>query len=166
MNRRHLLAALTASAPVALAGTGPVAALMLATDQEYVLGTSVVGLLALETSRIAIQKGTSPFVRQFAAFEANEQTGLSQALLTLGAPPPPGLPADRAAMLARLQAMPRGPAFDRMYVQGQIMGHQELRAIQVAHLQRGGSRETLALARAALPTIDQHLSQLQGLRRV
>src|ERR1700710_1814756 len=79
------------------------------------------GEFALRTSRLALAKSANPDVIAFANTEIAEQV---QVATLLGAAPGTApLRRDRAAMFARLEGLPSGPAFDAMYVTGQISGH-------------------------------------------
>ena len=164
MDRRLALAALAAAAASpALAQQPAPAARVLSGDYRTL--TAIGGTFALETSRLAAQRAVSPAVRQFALFEIREQEAVAQALQALGPLPPPALSADKAALLQQLQATPRGPAFDRAYVRGQIIGHEELRAIQAGHLQSGAGGPSFVLARLSLASIEQHLTMLRQMGR-
>jgi putative membrane protein len=66
-------------------------------------------------------------------------------------------------MLQQLQAM-TGRSFDRMYVQGQIMGHNEGLALTSAYAQSGFDTQGRAVATLAVPSIQTHLTILSRLR--
>ncbi len=77
------------------------------------------------------------------------------------------LDANEEAMLRQLQAA-AGPAFDQAYVQGQIMGHQQLLGIQEAFLRGQSSMTTDAvhIALLARTVIQMHLTMLHDLERI
>jgi putative membrane protein len=52
-------------------------------EMQHIQQTLQLGLIALETSRIALQKANDANLKQFAQFEADEQTTLSQVLHTM-----------------------------------------------------------------------------------
>lgn len=80
---------------------------------------------------------------------------------------PPGAmtsDAQKAEMAGRLRAMPPGPDFDGMYVQAQLMGHQEALAIHGSYAQSGDDPGLRRVARSALPLIRLHISQLSRMQ--
>lgn len=72
--------------------------------------------------------------------------------------------AQKAQMLAQLQSTPAGPEFDALYVQAQIMGHQEAYAIHGGYAQAGEDPALRRTATQATKLIRQHLSQLNRLQ--
>jgi len=134
--------------------------------EQYRKATLMVGSLAKQTSELALQQAAHPAVKQFAGFENAEQTTLAQVLTNTQNPPPAPLDANEAAMLRQLEAA-SGPSFDQAYVQGQIMGHQQLLGIQEAFLQGQPSMATDAVhvAMLARTVIQMHLTMLQTLER-
>jgi putative membrane protein len=122
------------------------------------------GEFALQTSQLALQRARNPLVREFAQLESNEQVAYAG---SLGATPG-GVPLrpDQAQLLQQLSQTPPGSRFDRLYVRGQIIGHQELLALNSSYVQSGGS-DTLgrAVANLAVPSIQTHLAILSRLQR-
>jgi len=49
--------------------------------------------------------------------------------------------------------MPSGGGFERMYVQGQILGHRELLALNSSYLRSGSNPPEQAVAQMSLPII-------------
>jgi putative membrane protein len=128
--------------------------------------TLMVGSFAKQTSQLALQRATHPAVKQFAGFEDAEQTTIAQVLTNTQNPPPAPLDANEQAMLRQLKVA-AGPAFDHAYVQGQIMGHQQLLGIQEAFLRGQPSMATDAVhvAMLARTVIQMHLTMLHDLAR-
>jgi putative membrane protein len=101
MDRRLLLASLTAAvaAPVFAqqsnqsAGTPPNitarSGLLGPDEMQHIQQTLQLGMVALETSRIALQKARNDNLKQFAQFESDEQTTLAQVLHTMMDPTAP-----------------------------------------------------------------------------
>jgi len=122
------------------------------------------GEFAMRTSQIALTKITSPDIANFANAEIAEQLNIANAL---GATPGMSLVrTDRLAAVAELQDIPAGPAFNAMYVKGQITGHRELLTLNSSYLRTGSDQQMLAVANMSLPLIQQHLSVLNGLRNI
>jgi len=102
MDRRLVLVSLTAAvaAPVFAQQSNQSAASppnttarsgMLGPDEmQHIQQTLQLGMVALETSRIALQKARNENLKQFAQFETDEQTTLAQVLQTMMDPTAPG----------------------------------------------------------------------------
>lgn len=168
MDRRTALLSLCGAVPLALAGAGPFAAKALAAgafgSTDYRLMALMGGEFAIQTSQIALERARSRDVQGFAELEIAEQTGIAASLGTR-----PGgvtLRPDQAQIVQQLAALPPGARFDMMYVRGQIMGHQELLALNSGVLQSGGGDPLiLAVANVAVPSIQTHLAILDRLQR-
>ncbi|WP_347301942.1 DUF4142 domain-containing protein [Croceibacterium sp. TMG7-5b_MA50] len=167
MNRRELGGALLLGA-FATAGAGvPMAAWAQAAtgdaERTHAMETLRTGGLALMTSQLALQKGRSAAVKEFAGFEVAEQTTIAQIISESKnmTPPPPG--AMEQEVMARLNDA-SGRAFDRAYVAAQIDGHQRLLQIQEAYLANGRDMPTRHVAMLARGQITEHLTLLGKMR--
>lgn len=166
MNRRHVFAAGAAVAAATLplasfAQTAPATspAPMDPAKQPALLG----GNFALLSSRIAADKGTAPAVTTFAGLEIAEQEATAMAF---GAEPGVGgVTAKHAALLEQLQAAPAGPAFDMMYVDAQIAGHEELRTIHANYAKNGTDPMARGASMVGVPSIQTHLAMLRGIKQ-
>ena|SRR5215217_438361 len=124
----------------------------------------VGGEFAMRTSRLALVRSGNPDVVNFANAEIAEQV---QIATSLGAAPGTApLRPDHAALFARLEAVPAGPAFNTMYVKGQIAGHRELLALNTSYLRTGTDPQQQSVASMSVPIIQQHLAILKGLRNL
>jgi predicted outer membrane protein len=74
--------------------------------------------------------------------------------------------AQKAAILGQLQTLPQGPQFDALFVQAQLMGHQEALAVHGGYAQAGDDPALRRVARNALPLIRLHIAQLAKLQGV
>ncbi|MBD0271724.1 MAG: DUF4142 domain-containing protein [Acetobacteraceae bacterium] len=121
---------------------------------------------ALATSQLAMQRAQDPYVRTFAQMETEEQMAFNEArrMAGLPLPSPAMMDSGEQRLMQQLQSA-SGAEFDRMYVQGQIRGHQELLSTHGAIAQSGATREERMLATVAVPAIKSHLSMLQGIQR-
>ncbi|MDB6455126.1 DUF4142 domain-containing protein [Falsirhodobacter sp. 20TX0035] len=160
MNRRHIF--VTGAAVAAALPFGALAQTAAPADpakQPALLG----GNFALLSSRIAVDKGTSPAVKTFAALEVAEQEATAMAF---GAEPGVGGVTEKhAALLEQLQAAPAGPEFDRMYVDGQIAGHEELHDIHAAYAKNGSDPMARGASIVGVPSIETHLAMLRGIKQ-
>ncbi len=68
-------------------------------------------------------------------------------------------------MLQQLQSL-SGAQFDNMYVQGQLLGHQELLTLHQTIAQSGATQADRMIATVAVPAIKSHLAMLQGIQQM
>jgi predicted outer membrane protein len=164
MLRRTALGALTAAAVTPLmirtaaaqsAATGQVAQL-----RQQILGAST---FSLNTSEMALQKAQMPAVKTFAQFEANEQRATMEAMKLAGLTIPSEVPMDaqKMQMMQQLRTLD-GTQFDRMYLQGQTLGHQELLQLH-QQLLTAGTQSEQVIATLSIASIQQHIAMLQAI---
>lgn len=166
MNRRGLLSLLAGG--TVTAGTVPFAAgaafgQRFVGPREYRQMALMGGEFAIQTSRLALDRASNPRVQEFAQLEINEQVALAA---SLGAAPG-GVPLrpDQAQLLQQLAATPPGSRFDRSYVRGQIIGHEESLALNSSYAQAGQDTLGRSVANLAVPSIQTHLTILARLPR-
>ncbi len=166
MIRRNLLIA------GAAAGAGLVApAILRSAAAQTVDRTTQMALggmaFALATSQLALQRAESPLAKNFAQLETEEQMAFTEArrMGGLPLPSPSMMDAQKQQMVQQLQSL-SGAQFDRMYIQGQIMGHQELLQLHQTLAQSGSTQGDRLLATVAVPAIRTHLSMLQGIQQM
>lgn len=157
MERRTLFAAgaLAAILPVARlahAQTAPDAQ-----KQDILLA----GNFALLSSRMAADKASDAAVKAFATLEMSEQEAVARAF---GAAPSDQLMPDHAAMMEQLAAL-SGAEFDSMYLQGQMTGHEQLRALHTAYAEGGSDPRAQGASIVAVPAIDSHMSMLRAIQQ-
>ncbi len=162
LDRRTALMALVGAvslAPSAVLAQGATAPVVSDPSQFRTMAL-MGGEFAMQTSQVALERSRNARVREFAQLEINEQIAYAAAL---GAQPGSvALRPDHAQMLQQLQAM-SGSSFDRMYVRGQIMGHNELLALNSAYSQAGFENQGRSVATLAVPSIQTHLTILSRL---
>jgi putative membrane protein len=161
-------------------------------DMQHMQQTMQLGMVALETSRIAMQKVQNPELKQFAQFEVQEQTTLSEVLRSMmepaataatGATSGQASQSGQAAssstsssamqmdpqgreMVQKLQSAQAGAEFDRQYLQGQIQGHQNLLQVQERYLQSNPqNREHMNVAKLARGQIREHIALLENMQQ-
>jgi putative membrane protein len=93
-------------------------------EMKHMRDTMMAGMVALETSRIALEKARNDQVKQYAQFEKDEQEGIAEVLKSMmdpastssAMPMPMQLQGEDAAMVQKMRGMQAGAEFDRMYV--------------------------------------------------
>lgn len=142
-------------------------------EMKHMRDTMMAGMVALETSRVALEKARNAEVKQYAMFEKNEQEGIADVLKSMmdpqatasAAPMPMQLAGEDAAMVEKMKGMQAGAEFDRMYVQGQIEGHQKLLRIQEDYIRQGRNREHMNVAKLARGHIKEHIEEFTDLSK-
>lgn len=159
MQRRAILATMAATSVSLLVKSGARAQGF--GESAGVTQALMVGNFSMQTSQLALQRSRNSRVRNFAQLETNEQAAFAAAL---GAQPGSvPLSQEEAAMLQQLASL-SGHQFDRMYVVGQIQGHNQLLELNSALAQGGGDGLSRAVATVSVPAIQTHLQILSGLR--
>jgi putative membrane protein len=79
--------------------------------------------------------------------------------------PPPPLRPDHQQTYSQLQST-SGPAFDRMFVDQQVMAHQEALSLHSAYAGSGGDRNLRGAASAAVPIVRHHLDMARDAQRM
>jgi predicted outer membrane protein len=148
-------------------------------DMQHMQQTMQLGMVALETSRIAQQKAQNADLKRFATFEVQEQTTLSEVLHSMMEPaatsatgtasgtsaPAMQMDAQSREMIQRLQNTQPGEAFDRQYLQGQMEGHSGLLQVQTQYLQSNPqNREHVNVAKMARGMITEHIALLEEIQ--
>ncbi len=141
-------------------------------DVVALVGASNAGEIA--TSKVAVEKGTNADVKAFARRMIDEHQAMQReadqlakaANLTMGSPQ---VATEKTRMGNEMTAMltgaPAGPAFDRQYIDGQVMAHQrtlaELQAMQGGNLQNAQLR---GMIEKSIPKVQAHLQEAQRLQ--
>jgi putative membrane protein len=157
-------------------------------DMQHMQQTMQLGMVALETSRIAQQKAQNADLKRFATFEVQEQTTLAEVLHSMMEPattsatgaaaqssqpgaasganaPAMQMDAQSREMIQRLQNTQAGEAFDRQYLQGQMEGHSALLQVQSQYLQSNPqNREHMNVAKIARAVITEHVALLEDIQ--
>jgi putative membrane protein len=69
-------------------------------------------------------------------------------------------------MIQKLQQAKAGDQFDKMYIDGQIQGHQELLQVQETYLKSNSrNREHMNMAKLARGHIKEHIAMLQDIKQ-
>ena len=163
------------------AGGGQAGGQMSQAEQQWMQQTMAMGMVALETSKVALQKTEDEDLKQFAKFEVDEQQTLSEVLNSLmgtgamaggsaanttgsagGASMPP-MDAKNREMVQKLQQA-SGSAFDKQYYQGQLQGHRDLLQIQENFIKSGSrNREAVNVAKLARGRIQEHIELIESI---
>jgi len=155
-------------------------------DMQHMQQTLQLGMVALESSRIAMNKVRSEDLKRFANFEVQEQTTLSEVLHSMMEPaataatgstgsqsnpssmnmPPMQMDASARDMMQKMQNQQAGAEFDTMYLQAQLQGHRDLLQVQERYLQSNPqNREHTNVAKMARGHIREHIAMLEEMQK-
>ncbi|WP_207101271.1 DUF4142 domain-containing protein [Paracoccus shandongensis] len=157
MERRTLFAAGALAAIMPVARLAHAQAAPDADKQPILLG----GNFALLSSRMALDKASDAAVKAFATLEVAEQEAVATAF---GAAPSEELMPEHATMMEQLSGL-SGAEFDTMYLQGQMTGHEQLRALHAAYAKNGSDPRAQGASIVGVPAIDTHLSMLRAIQQ-
>jgi putative membrane protein len=155
-------------------------------DMQHMQQTMQLGMVALESSRIAMNKVRNDNLKRFANFEVQEQTTLSEVLQSMMEPaatastgsagnqaspsnmnvPPMQMDASARDMMQKMQNQQAGAEFDKMYLQAQLQGHRDLLQVQERYLQSNPqNREHMNVAKMARGHIREHIAMLEEMQQ-
>jgi len=122
------------------------------------------GSFSHATARIGGEKATNPEVKRFAQFEVQEQEGVAQAMKLAGHDfPMASLGNERGKMIEALNAA-SGAEFERMFLEVQERGHQELLSLTSAIMEGRGPVPDKIMATLSNNSIKEHLILIGTLR--
>jgi putative membrane protein len=150
-------------------------------DMQHMQQTMQLGMVALESSRMAMNKLRNDDLKRFANFEVQEQTTLSEVLRSMIDPGataatgsagsqsgPSAMQMDAGArdMMQKMQNQQAGAEFDKMYLEAQLQGHRDLLQVQERYLQSNPqNREHMNVAKMARGHINEHIALLEEMQK-
>jgi len=153
-------------------------------DMQHMQQTMQLGMVAMESSRMAMNKIRNDDLKRFANFEVQEQTTLSEVLRSMmdpgataatgsastqsGQSAMPAMQMDASArdMMQKMQNQQAGPDFDKMYLEAQLQGHRDLLQVQERYLQSNPqNREHMNVAKMARGHIREHIAMLEEVQK-
>ncbi len=132
---------------------------------DCVIRAGASDLYEIEAGRLALAQSSNPQVRAFAQMMIDQHTQssaqMAAALQSIGMNPPPAqLTPDLSHRLDLLRTA--GTGFDAMYLQDQVVAHQEALALHQACAANAGG-PVAGVSAAAAPIVQSHLNQAQAL---
>ena len=135
-------------------------------DQTFIREASLGGRAEVDAGHLAGQRGSSPEVKEFARRMVAEHTKGNEPLASLaksyGVPLPKELDMDHQVMKGQLSKL-EGAAFDKAYLQAQVIDHQRTAQLLEYEIGAGQSERVKAYAGSMLPTVLDHLEHAQHL---
>ncbi|HEV7255708.1 MAG TPA: DUF4142 domain-containing protein [Mesorhizobium sp.] len=154
------MAMLAFASPAALAQDAAMSA------QDYVAMAASSDMFEIQSSQIALEKGQSDAVKQFAQemVADHDQTSaqLAAAARQEQVEVPSAMMEKHATMLEQL-GNASGAEFDAAYIEAQVMAHQEAVALHSSYAENGESEPLKEVAERAVPIVSEHLEDAQAM---
>jgi len=136
------------------------------TDATFINEAGRAGAEEVTAGQLAQTKAVSPAIRRFASRMVTDHTAADQDLLGLAQTkqmtPATGPDDAHATLLTKLQGL-LGRAFDRAYMQAQVMDHEAATKLYQNEIDQGTDPDVKALAARQLPLLKTHLSMARAL---
>ncbi len=156
----------TNSGPAPVAPIAPASAV----DTNFIVGATQSSNSEISAGTLAQQKSTNPDVIAFAQTMVTQHTQEEQTLAPIAATanspvPPPTSVSPAQAQVAQSLANTPEPAFDALYINSEITGHQaNIASNFTPEIQGGSSQPVVAYATSTLPQIQMHLQMAQQIK--
>jgi putative membrane protein len=132
-------------------------------DRTFVMQAGQLSMMEVELGRLAVQRGSSPAVKQYGQEMVEEHTRANQELMQLVMQKQVEMPTEMStqntAMIDRLSGL-SGRSFDTAYKQAMIDSHNQAIALFQAQSQQGQDPQLKAWATQKLPNLQAHLEMV------
>jgi putative membrane protein len=136
---------------------------------DFVNAAATTDMFEIQAAKIALRRSKNADVKGFAAMMIHDHTQSTAALKAAiqasgrALTPPADLPADMRMKLDDLNATPDA-AFDKVYMDGQVMAHQTALSVMQAFAANGDTPQIKAFAAKVAPVVQQHLNHASTIR--
>ncbi|AUX78599.1 DUF4142 domain-containing protein [Sinorhizobium fredii] len=135
-------------------------------SEGFVTMAASSDMFEVQSGQLAAKNSKEASVQQFAEMMVADHTKASQELKVAAADAKITVPTQmidkHAAQLNKLQNA-QGDAFDKAYIEAQLMAHQEALKLMQSYAQTGDSEPLKAHAAKASPIVQRHLEHAQKL---
>jgi putative membrane protein len=132
-------------------------------DRTFVMQAGQLSMMEVELGRLAVQRGSSPGVKQYGQEMVEDHTRANQELMQLAMQKKVELPTEMStqntALIDRLSGL-SGKSFDTAYKQAMIDSHNQAIALFQAQSQQGQDPQLKAWATQKLPNLQAHLEMV------
>ena len=135
-------------------------------DRNFARAATAGGLSEVEIGRVAEHEGESPAVREFGQRMVNDHSQANTELAKLAAVaniPLPNSPDSEHRRMGEELSTVHGAAFDRSYIAGQIIDHQQTAQLFEYEANTGQDEQLKDFASRLLPDLMQHLAMAQDI---
>lgn len=135
-----------------------------AQDATFLKNAAIANIFEIESSKLALNRSNSTFVRQFAKEMIADHTSSFDELKSVadktGTTLPTNLPPKLANWINKLRNS-SGAAFDRNYKTAQSLGHEDTKTKMQAEVRTGHNEDARDYAVKTLPAVTMHLHMLK-----
>jgi putative membrane protein len=132
-------------------------------DRTFVMQAGQLSMMEVELGRLAVERGSSPGVKQYGQEMVEEHTRANQELMQLAMQKKVELPTEMStqntALMERLSGL-SGKSFDAAYKQAMIDSHKQAIALFQAQSKQGQDPQLKAWATQKLPNLQAHLQMV------
>jgi putative membrane protein len=136
-------------------------------DKAFIRQAAIGGMAEVQAGKMAVAKGGSTSVKEFGQHMIDDHVPNNQALMTLaqqkGAAVPASLDHAHEKQVTMLQKE-TGRSFDKAYIHGQIIGHEQMAQVMAVELKSGADPDLKAFAQKTLPVVEEHLKMARQLK--
>jgi len=133
-------------------------------DRQFMMKAAQSDMTEIATSQLALARSSDDMVRQFAQQMITQHSNSTAQLQRVAAMKGVSLPKDAGpennALIAALARL-NDAAFDRAYMNAQVMAHAKTNADYQAEIQQGQDQDVVAFARQVQPIVASHLQMAQ-----
>ena len=136
-------------------------------DKAFLMKAAQGGMTEVQLGQLAQEKASSSDVKKFGSHMAADHANANAQLQTLaqqkGITVPDKLDAKHQATIDHFKTL-SGPAFDKAYVNAMVKDHQKTVSDFETESTKGTDADVKDFATKTLPTIKEHLTEVQGLQ--
>lgn len=133
-------------------------------DRRFIEKAAKSGMEEVALSRVAVERSTNAQVRAFAQMLVSDHTQANEKLADLAGSKGVVLPMKdhKADKWAKKDVKD----FDKEYIEEMVSDHEDAVELFQKEAQNGEDPDTVAFARATLPTLQSHLSKVSDLKKM
>jgi putative membrane protein len=140
-----------------------------AADRTFIAQAAYGSLGEVALGELAASQATMPEVRNFGQMMVQEHTRMNEDLIAIasarGVTPPSAPDPGRQAVSAQLADL-EGAAFDRQYVDQQLLDHQATLTLFRGHAANGQDPALRSFAARYAPVVERHVAMLRQLQAI
>lgn len=135
---------------------------------EFVRMAAASDMYEIQSSQLVMQTTQDARLRRFAEMMIEHHTMTTRTVADAAraaglTPPAPALDPRRAELIRQLQAA-QGTARDALYVQQQVMAHEEALRLHTSYSRNGDTPQLKAAAATAVPIVSRHYNEIVTMR--
>lgn len=136
---------------------------------EYVRMAGSSDLYEIQSSQLVMQSTQNADLRRFAEMMIEHHTMTTQTVMRAAqaagmSPLPPALDAPKTEMIRQLQTA-QGTARDALYVEQQVMAHQQALTLHTSYANNGDTPQLKTAATAAVPIVARHYNEITAMQQ-